>query len=88
MAPNTPNGQIVQQSLPVYTREEVSRHKTIDDCWIILHGQVYNVTSWLRKHPGGVRLLMHYAGEDASVSFIEFSAVLFFFGAELNYGWG
>lgn len=54
--------------LPTYTREEVAKHKKYNDCWVVLHGQVYDVTKWLPKHPGGARLLMHYAGEDATVS--------------------
>ena len=53
---------------PVYTRQEVSSHKKGDDCWIIVNGKVYNVTSWLNKHPGGRRILQHYGGEDATVS--------------------
>ncbi len=65
MAPNTTVGQ---QELPCYTRENVCGHRKLDDCWIILHGAVYDVTSWLKRHPGGARLIMHYAGEDASVS--------------------
>lgn len=66
MAPNT---SVVQQELlPSYTRGEVAAHKKLDDCWIVVHGQVYNVTPWLKRHPGGARILMHYAGEDASVS--------------------
>ena len=32
-----------------FTVEEISRHNTEKDCWIIL----YDVTDFLRKHPGG-----------------------------------
>lgn len=65
MAPNLPNG--LEKQLPCFTREEVFQHRKKDDCWIILHGEVYNVTPWLSKHPGGARLLLHYGGEDATV---------------------
>lgn len=65
MAPNTPQ---VQQDLPCYTREEVASHKKMDDCWIVVGGEVYNISSWLKRHPGGARILMHFAGEDATVS--------------------
>ena len=65
MAPNLPNGHA--KPLPCFTREEVFQHRKKDDCWIILHGEVYDVTSWLRKHPGGARMLLHYGGEDATV---------------------
>lgn len=65
MAPNPPT---VQQELATYTRQEVAGHKKLDDCWIVVDGEVYNITSWLKRHPGGARILMHFAGEDATVS--------------------
>ena len=54
----------------LYSRAEVSRHDKRADAWIILHGEVYNVTRWLDRHPGGGKLLVHYAGEDATVSWL------------------
>lgn len=74
MAPSPPVAQ--QQDLPCYTRQEIFTHRKLDDCWIAIHGEVYNVTSWLKRHPGGARLIMHYAGEDASVSSSVLAAVL------------
>jgi len=65
MAPSPPHSDA--SPLPCYTREEVAQHKKYKDCWIILHGEVYNVTEWLAKHPGGGTVLFHYAGQDASV---------------------
>lgn len=66
MAPNPSNKG--EPEKPSYTREQVSAHKRPDDCWIVVDGEVYNVTSWLRRHPGGREVLQHYGGEDASVS--------------------
>lgn len=34
------------------SREEVAKHATKQDCWVILHGNVYNMTPFLDKHPG------------------------------------
>lgn len=67
MAPNTPNDLAKQESKVIFTREEVFQHRRHNDCWIILEGEVYNVTSWIKKHPGGGKLILHYGGEDATV---------------------
>lgn len=31
----------------VYTLEEVSKHKTGRDCWVVIHNKVYDVTKFL-----------------------------------------
>jgi len=48
------------------TLAEVSKHNTKSDCWIIIDGKVYDVTSWLAKHPGGEKIIMSYGGMDAT----------------------
>ena len=70
-----PNPGVSLPELPCFTRQEVSAHKKYGDCWIVIEGEVYNVSSWLKKHPGGARLLMHYAGEDATVSLLHASGL-------------
>lgn len=32
---------------------EISNHNTPDDCWIVVDNQVWDVTDFLDKHPGG-----------------------------------
>jgi cytochrome b involved in lipid metabolism len=49
-----------------YTWEEIRRHTTKKDRWLVIDDRVYDITKWL-KHPGGQMLLNHYAGQDASV---------------------
>lgn len=53
------------------TREELSKHNTADDCWLVVHGKVYNVTPYLHFHPGGVEEMMKGAGTDATDLFNE-----------------
>jgi cytochrome b involved in lipid metabolism len=31
----------------------VKKHATPDDLWLVIHGSVYDVTSFLKDHPGG-----------------------------------
>ncbi|CAF3428348.1 unnamed protein product [Rotaria sp. Silwood1] len=51
-----------------FTWEEIRRHSTNKDRWLVINNRVYDVTKWL-KHPGGQMVLKHYAGQDASEAF-------------------
>ncbi|MBB6682428.1 fatty acid desaturase, partial [Aequorivita sp. 609] len=55
-----------------YTWEEVQKHTKYGDQWIVVERKVYNVSQWVKKHPGGLRILGHYAGEDATEAFTAF----------------
>jgi len=52
-----------------YTKEEVAKHTTKGDCWVILHDRVLNVTNFLSQHPGGELAILTFAGKDASSEF-------------------
>tara|TARA_R110002050_G_scaffold68219_2_gene148024 strand:+ start:327 stop:593 length:267 start_codon:yes stop_codon:yes gene_type:complete len=53
----------------VYTEEDVAEHNTRHDCWIIIQGRVYDLSSWITKHPGGVAVILPFAGRDATKRF-------------------
>ncbi|KAF9446519.1 hypothetical protein P691DRAFT_803851 [Macrolepiota fuliginosa MF-IS2] len=46
--------------------QEVAKHNSRDSCWIIVHGNVYDVTEFLDDHPGGSKIILKYAGKDAT----------------------
>uniref|UniRef100_A0A915Q2J9 Cytochrome-b5 reductase n=1 Tax=Setaria digitata TaxID=48799 RepID=A0A915Q2J9_9BILA len=50
---------------------ELSKHSSVDDCWILLNDKVYNVTEYLSFHPGGIEQLMRAAGTDGTNLFNE-----------------
>ena len=52
-----------------YTLAEVSMHATVTDCWSAINGSVYNLTSWIPKHPGGARAIESLCGVDGSDAF-------------------
>ncbi|ORX52958.1 cytochrome b5 [Piromyces finnis] len=54
-----------------YTMEEVSKHCTIEDCWIIFNGIIYDITEYLNFHPGGKNILIKYAGKDGTDIFYK-----------------
>ncbi|EST06179.1 FMN-dependent dehydrogenase [Kalmanozyma brasiliensis GHG001] len=51
------------------TVNEVQRHASAADAWLVIEGGVYDVTSYLDSHPGGKTLLLNYAGKDATQAF-------------------
>jgi fatty acid desaturase/cytochrome b involved in lipid metabolism len=57
-----------EQTLKKYTLEDVSRHNTPADCWLVIWGKVYDVTSWIPNHPGG-SLIHVKAGQDSTQLF-------------------
>lgn len=44
----------------------VAKHKSADSCWVILYGNVYDVTEFLPSHPGGSKIILSLAGKDAT----------------------
>lgn len=51
------------------SKAEVAKHKTKSDCWIIIHGKVYDVTKYSRDHPGGPDALYEVGGQDATSAY-------------------
>merc|ERR550525_1617723 len=51
------------------TMEEVQKHTTKNDCWVVLNNRVLNVTSFLSQHPGGELAILTFAGKDATAEF-------------------
>jgi L-lactate dehydrogenase (cytochrome) len=45
---------------------QVQRHNDCDSCWVIVEGEVYDVTDFLEEHPGGANIILRYAGKDAT----------------------
>lgn len=51
------------------SREEVARHTSADDCWIIIDGGVYDVTRYIPVHPAAPHLITDWCGKNASEAF-------------------
>jgi len=63
-APEPPKG-----GKKVFTLEEVQKHNTEEDVWIIVHDKVYDCTEYLELHPGGVESIVINGGIDSTEDF-------------------
>lgn len=82
--PSAPGGG----AAAVFSRAEVARHRTAEDCWIVIGDGVYDVSGWLARHPGRAGPILAKAGQDASAAFKHFHApeVLASYGPQLRIG--
>ncbi|XP_078168251.1 delta(8)-fatty-acid desaturase-like [Carex rostrata] len=54
------------------TTAELRQHNTPSDIWISIQGKVYDVTGWLKDHPGGDLPLLNLAGQDVTDAFVAY----------------
>mmetsp|Transcript_23009 Transcript_23009/g.78351 ORF Transcript_23009/g.78351 Transcript_23009/m.78351 type:complete len:511 (+) Transcript_23009:98-1630(+) len=53
---------------PTFTWEQIRTHNTQKDAWTVIDGEVYDLTSFAKRHPGG-DLIYYAAGQDGSTHF-------------------
>ncbi len=54
----------------VFSAEDVAQHSTAEDCWTIVDGNVYDVTPFVSRHPGGLAAISQICGVDGTERFI------------------
>lgn len=62
------NTQTTSQQISL-SWDEVKKHNNPKDCWLVIAGNVYDVTSYPNLHPGGADLILKYCGKDATTAF-------------------
>ena len=75
------------KNVKYYTRKEVAKHSGEEDCWIIVKNKIYDITKFLKRHPGGSAPL-RYAGIDTTKVFhkIHSPSVLLKMGSKFEIG--
>ncbi|KAJ4190588.1 hypothetical protein NW767_011208 [Fusarium falciforme] len=56
----------------VFTKSDVASHNKPGDLYIVVDGDVYDVTKFQDDHPGGKKILQRVAGKDASKQFWKY----------------
>lgn len=49
--------------------KEVSKHDSGTSCWTIIAGNVFDLTKWISKHPGGAAVIRAICGKDGTDAF-------------------
>lgn len=70
-APEKKQSSIPKDSVQTFTAEEVAMHNTRKDCYCIVKGNVYDVSSYIAKHPGGSRTIVSRCGKEITGIFAE-----------------
>ena len=52
-----------------YTMAQVRANNTAANCWAVIDGSVYDLTNWIKSHPGGSGAIVGLCGTDGSSSF-------------------
>merc|ERR1712032_695772 len=60
-----------------FPMDEVRRHTSKDDAWIVVHNNVYNITNFIKHHPGWevgsqsstIAAILHALGKDVTSLF-------------------
>jgi flavocytochrome c len=53
----------------IITSSELQKHNTPEDCWVAIHGIVYDLTEFAEEHPAGAQSIHELAGMDGTEAY-------------------
>lgn len=65
----TENSPTNLPTLKTFTKEEIAKHDSASSCYSSINGFVYDLTTWISKHPGGKTAILSICGKDGSTAF-------------------
>jgi cytochrome b involved in lipid metabolism len=65
-ATNAEIAPVISPQLQVYNLVQVGKHDKKEDCWMVIEGQVYDVTSYLPAHPSDPAIVLPWCGKEAT----------------------
>lgn len=48
-----------------YSAEDVAKHASPKDCWVVIKNKVYDLTAYIPKHPAPEAAITKYCGKNA-----------------------
>jgi cytochrome b involved in lipid metabolism len=49
-----------------FSMTDVAKHSSKTDCWVAIEGSVYDISTYVAKHPAPVGVLVDACGKDAT----------------------
>ena len=49
----------------------MSKHNTVNDGWISINFNVYEISNYINKHPGG-NIILTYLGKEATIAYNKY----------------
>jgi len=62
--PSAPCSELIMSR--IIPMSEVAQHNSKKDCWVVIHGKVYDMTQFAPEHPGGSHIIYSFKGKDGS----------------------
>lgn len=66
--PPVPAGSVTQATT-TYSLTDIATHNSETSCWTAIRGNVYDLTSWIGRHPGGSDTIRGLCGIDGTKAF-------------------
>jgi len=66
LVPGKPKKEVESRGVSL---SELAKHNSTDDCWIAIHGLVYDLTDFAQEHPAGPESIHDLAGKDGTEAF-------------------
>jgi cytochrome b involved in lipid metabolism len=60
---------ITKANTATYTLADVAKNNTKASCWTVVSGFVYNITTYISRHPGGASSISKICGVDGTTTF-------------------
>ena len=54
-----------------FTWEEIKKHSVEDDAWVVVNGNVFDVSKFASIHPGGREFIIQHAGQNVTDTMIQ-----------------
>jgi cytochrome b involved in lipid metabolism len=67
--PNPTPGPTPVQSI---SSAQLQSHSSAGNCWVAIHGNVYDLTTYANDHPGGARVITNLCGTDGTTMYNVF----------------